>query len=98
MNLTGPEAKLLRTASTTSTTGPQMRLVQNFGVAKVTTNGRCAARAPATEYRRSPRSGGCLVVSLAALKSASVGVAERGAFAPTAGLGVRAVTSSVPMA
>ena len=46
MNLTGLEAKRLRTASTTSTTGPQVRLVQNFGVAKVTTNGRWAASAP----------------------------------------------------
>ena len=32
-----------RAASTTSTTGPHVRLVQNFGVAKVTTNGAWAA-------------------------------------------------------
>ena len=42
-------AKRLRAASTTSTTGPQVRLVQNFGVAKVTTNGTCAASDCATE-------------------------------------------------
>ena len=34
---------------TTSTTGPQVRLVQNFGVAKTTTNGSCAWSEPAIE-------------------------------------------------
>jgi len=36
-------------ASTTSTTGPQTRLVQYLGVANVTTNGLCAASDAATE-------------------------------------------------
>jgi hypothetical protein len=40
-----------RTVETTSTTGPQVRLVQYFGVAKTTTNGAFAASAPATELR-----------------------------------------------
>ncbi len=38
-------ACFLRTALTTSTTGPQVRLVQYFGVAKTTTNGFFAATA-----------------------------------------------------
>ena len=42
-------ASCLRTASTTSTTGPQVRLVQNFGVANVTTKGTWAASDCATE-------------------------------------------------
>jgi hypothetical protein len=39
----------LRTYETTSTTGPHVLLVQNFGVANVTTNGRCAASSCATD-------------------------------------------------
>ena len=35
-----------RTASTTSTTGPHVRLSQNFGVAKTTTNAPCARARP----------------------------------------------------
>src|SRR5918912_3015901 len=95
MKRTPRAANLLRTASTTSTTGPQVRLLQNFGVAKVTTNGACAASAPATDERSSGRSGGRLVVICAAGASASVGVRERGAFAPTGTLLPRGVTSSV---
>ena len=49
MNRTVVCRKRLRTASTTSTTGPHVRLVQNFGVANTTTNGLCAAIEPATE-------------------------------------------------
>ena len=91
-------ANRLRAASTTSTTGPQVRLVQNFGVANVTTNGMCAASESATEYRRSGRSGGRLVVIRAAGAVARVGVSERGARAPTATLRERAETSSAPSA
>src|SRR5215475_5584785 len=98
MNRTGLDANRLRTASTTSTTGPQVRLVQNFGVAKVTTNGRCSASAPATECRSSAKSGGRRVVKLAALAMARVGVAERGAKAPIGGLDERPTTSRVPTA
>src|SRR6266516_5410685 len=93
MNRIGLEAKRLRTASTTSTTGPQVRLVQNFGVAKVTTKRRCAAREPAIESRSSARSGGVAVVSAETGAVASVGVGEAGAFAPTGGSGRRAFTS-----
>ena len=47
-----PESACLRrTALTTSTTGPQVRLVQYFGVAKTTTNGARSASASATELR-----------------------------------------------
>ena len=52
--------------------------MQNFGVANVTTNGRCAASEPAIEWRRSGRSGGRLVVMRAAGAVASVGFSERG--------------------
>src|SRR5712692_2830689 len=74
-----------RTAFTTSTTGPHVRLVQNFGVAS--TNGLCAASDPATEYRRSALSGGLAVVNAAKLPCvlAIVGVGEAVAFDPTAG-------------
>ena len=40
-----------RTSLTTSTTGPHVRLVQYFGVAKATTNGVFAASASAIELR-----------------------------------------------
>ena len=47
-----PESLCLRrTALTTSTTGPHVRLVQYFGVAKTTTNGFFALIASATEMR-----------------------------------------------
>ena len=79
--------KRLATTRTTSTTGPHVLLVQNFGVAKTTTNGRWAAMLCATEYRRRSRSGGVLVVSRAKLPCvlAIVGVCDGYARAPTAG-------------
>ena len=45
MNRTPFEAGCLRTAETTSTAGPHVRVWQNCGVAKVTTNGSFAASA-----------------------------------------------------
>src|SRR5690348_2048404 len=80
-------SNFLRTASTTSTTGPHVRLVQNFGVAKTTTNGACARSASATEYRRRPVSGGTRVVSCESFpfELAIVGVFDGYAFAPTSG-------------
>src|SRR5689334_1332376 len=88
-----------RTASTTSTTGPQVRLVQKRGVAKVTTNGLWALTDPAIEYRSSARSGGTRVVSSeTAWVLARVGVADGGALAPTATESERGLTSSSPSA
>src|SRR5947207_709276 len=77
----------LRTASTTSTTGPHVRLEQNFGVAKTTTKGLCAASEPAIEYRSSVLSGGVRVVSSRKLPwvLAIVGVFAGIAREPTAG-------------
>src|SRR5439155_12417981 len=77
----------LRTCETTSTTGPHVLLVQNFGVANVTTNGTCAAIACATDVVYRCRSGCVAVVSGASLPPvvASVGVLETGALVPTAG-------------
>src|SRR6476646_5758283 len=98
MKRTGVPASFFATASTTSTTGPQVRLVQNFGVANVTTNGVVAASDSDTEYRKRGSSGGRLVVIRAAGAVASVGVSERGARAPTATLRERAKTSSAPSA
>src|SRR3954468_17416242 len=79
---------------TTSTTGPQTRLVQKRGVAKVTTNGSCAASEPATDSRRRSRSGGTSGGSGAPGSEPSVGVADAGAFAPTFGTGWVASTSN----
>src|SRR2546423_11957618 len=100
MNRMRREANRLRTASTTSTTGPHVRLVQNLGVAKVTTNGTRAASAPAIDERSRSRSGGVRVVRLALLPCvvASVGVREAGAFAPRAGVVECAFTSRIPIA
>ena len=42
-------ARFCRSASTTSTTGPHVLLVQNSGVAKTATNGLCSARLWAIE-------------------------------------------------
>jgi len=66
----------------------------------VTTNGLCAAKEPAIEYRSRARSGGTRVVSCetAPWVLASVGVADSGALAPTATESERAFTSSVPSA
>ena len=87
MKRTPVEANCFLTASTTSTTGPHVRLVQNFGVAKTTTNGLCAASEPATEYWRRPLSGGVRVVKSRKLPFvlAIVGVSEAIACDPTAG-------------
>src|SRR5262249_54430472 len=94
------EAKRLRTASTTSTTGAHVGLAQNWDEAKVRTNGRWAASNAATEWGGSARSGGCLVVRRAAspFTAASVGVSDRGAGAPTAGDEEWAATSISPSA
>src|SRR3954447_26276354 len=75
------------TALTTSTTGPHVRLVQYFGVAKTSTNGTCARIESATEERGSERWGGLAVVSAATspFVLASVGVRDGIARAPTAG-------------
>ena len=51
MKSTPERASCFRTCETTSTTGPHVRLVQNFGVANATTKGRCAASSCATERR-----------------------------------------------
>ena len=65
MNRTLLFANCRRTESTTSTTGPQVLLEQNLGVANTRTKGLCAARELATEYCSSARSGGIRVVRLA---------------------------------
>src|SRR5437870_7177367 len=83
---------------TASTAGPHTRLVQNFGVAKVTTKGRWAASEPAIESRSSARSGGVAVVSAEIGAVASVGVGEAGALAPTGGTGRLAFTSKTLIA
>src|SRR5918999_1717946 len=87
MKRTSVRAKRLRTASTTSTTGPHVLLVQNFGVANVSTNGLCAASDAATEWRSSSTSGGSLVVRASTFPPSlsSVGVREGNALEPTAG-------------
>src|SRR6266550_3960520 len=88
MKRTRDDAKRRRAASTTSTTGPHVRLEHQRGVANVTTNGTCAARDSAIEYRSSPRSGGTRVVNGAVWPCAvaRVGVCEGKARVPTAGL------------
>src|SRR4051794_41653665 len=100
MNLTALPASFCRTASTTSTTGPQARLVQNFGVAKTTTNGEWARTAWRTDVRSSSTSGGTRVVTSEASPpaDASVGVRDATAFEPTAGarLFARASTFTTP--
>src|ERR1044071_7909249 len=87
MKSTPDRARRLRTYETTSTTGPHVLLVQNFGVANVTTNGRCAASSSATDRSYSARSGCGEVVNGPSLPcvDASVGVSERGARSPTPG-------------
>src|SRR5713101_5472587 len=87
MKRTPLRAKCFSTASVTSTTGPHVRLVQNFGVAKTSTNGACALSESATEYRRRGRSGGLAVVKAARSPwvLASVGVRDGIARSPTAG-------------
>src|SRR5262249_31438479 len=87
MKRTGVFASFFATASTTSTTGPQVRLWQNLGVAKVTTNGSWRAIAWATETRYSRGSGCVAVVSRASFPPvlASVGVSVETARAPTRG-------------
>src|SRR2546423_14257468 len=89
------EANRFRAASTTSTTGPHVRLVQNSGVANVSTNGTCATSEAATEYRSSARSGGTRVVNALTGAVASVGVGDAIAFAPIAGLVERAFTERI---
>ena len=49
MKRTPLPAKRRCTAWATSTTGPQVRELQNFGVAKTSTNGTCAFTESATE-------------------------------------------------
>src|ERR687897_1653344 len=87
-----------RTVLTTSTTGPQVRLVQYFGVAKTSTNGARSASAPATELRYSSGSGTREVDSSSSVAVARVGVREDGAAAPTSGAAVRSLTTTVPTA
>src|SRR6185503_20683370 len=89
---------LRRTALTTSTTGPHVRLVQYFGVANASTNGFFAASAAATELRYSSLSGTFDVLSCSSVESASVGVFEGIAFAPTSGAVVSVLTTTVPTA
>src|SRR5512133_960348 len=98
MNRTGLFGNWRRTCETTSTTGPHVRLAQNFGVAKVTTNGTCAASDCATDHRYSAGSGRVEVVSGASFPRvlASVGVFERGAGVPIAGEAVRSLTTMFP--
>src|SRR3990170_6456552 len=95
MKRTGVPATRLRTASTTSTTGPQVRLVQNFGVANVTTNGTLAAIASATETRSIATSGGVLVVSASRSPPVDriVGVRDAIARSPTSGAFARFATT-----
>src|SRR5262245_1260015 len=88
------------TSSSTSTTGPQVRLLQNLGVANVTTNGTLALSESATEYWRSDSSGGVRVVSCETSPpvDASVGVSEAGAGSPTSGGGSFLDTTTLPSA
>src|SRR5688572_15333253 len=86
------------TSSTTSTTGPHVRLEQNFGVANVTTNGTPASRESATEWWRSASSGGVRVVRLDVLPAVedSVGVSDAIAWSPTSGASSSATTTTFP--
>src|SRR5213079_14637 len=98
MKPTPERANCLRTCETTSTTGPHVRLVQNFGVANTTTNGRCAASSCATERAYSARSGCVEVVNSRRLScvDASVGVSASGGRAPTEGEYERRRTTRLP--
>src|SRR5919109_2123934 len=98
MKRTPDPSKRRATASTTSTTGPQVRLAQNFGVEKVTTNGSRLSTAWRIDVRRSVTSGGIRVVIEAASPPAlaSVGVTEAGARSPTRGAEPLRTTSTLP--
>ena len=98
MKRTSESAWSRRTVLTTSTIGPQVRLVQYFGVAKATTNGARSASASATELRYSSRSGTRDVDSSSSVAVARVGVFEAGAAAPMSGATVRSLTTTVPTA
>src|SRR5688500_10421774 len=91
-------ACLRRTSLTTSTTGPQVLLVQYLGVAKTTTNGDFAVSASATELSYSLRSGLVEVVSCSSVDVRSVGVFDGTACAPTSGAAVFAFTTTFPTA
>src|SRR5829696_4453832 len=91
-------ACLRRTLLTTSTTGPQVLLVQYLGVAKTTTNGDFAASASATELSYSLRSGFVEVDSCSSVDVRSVGVFEGTAGAPTSGAAVFSFTTTFPTA
>src|SRR5262245_26654652 len=96
-----PEARIrLRTAETTSTTGPHVRDWQNCGVANVNTNGLCAASAWATDVRYSARSGWREVVSVVRSPPvlASVGVRDGIALSPTEGALLFFRTTTLPSA
>src|SRR6476619_3920148 len=100
MNRIPFDAGCLRTAETTSTTGPQVRDWQNCGVAKARTNGSCAAIAWATETSYSARSGWRAVVSAARSPPvlASVGVLDGMAWSPTDGATLFLRTTRLPSA
>src|SRR5215210_489577 len=98
MKRTPSSAWRLRTALTTSTTGPQVRLVQYLGVAKTTTKGLRASSAPATDVRYSSRSGTFDVLSRPIGASPSVGVFDGGARSPTSGACGRFFTTTLPTA
>src|SRR4051794_15972911 len=100
MNRAALPEKRLRTASTTSTTGPHVRLVQNSGVANTSTNGTCARSESATEQRRSALSGGLRVVSARKLPCvlAIVGVRDAIARSPPSGAWLFRVTITFPTA
>jgi hypothetical protein len=88
------------TSSTTSTVGPHVRLVQNFGVANVTTNGFFAFRDSATECLRRVSSGGTRVVSFAKSPPVDsiVGVSDAIAGSPMSGSGSSSETTTFPSA
>src|SRR5262245_13851184 len=94
------ELMRLRTADSTSTTGPHVRDWQYCGVAKDRTKGLCAASACATDVRYSARSGWRDVVSAASLPPvlASVGVFDGIALSPTVGALLRFRTTTFPSA
>src|SRR5436305_1268353 len=88
-----------RTLETTSTTGPHVRLAQNFGVANVTRNGARAASDCAIDHLYSARSGCVDVVNGASFPpvEASVGVCEGGAWLPSGGETLRLLTTTLPI-
>src|SRR5262245_2638529 len=99
MKRTSLPANCLRTESTTWTTGPQVRLEQNSGVANVTTKGTFAAIASFTDDWSRARSGGLEVEILRASATVlAVGLSDGIARSPTVGAIVDPLTTMLPSA